>query len=129
MPGLGPSERPSSISTQPKQGRGPHHHVEVAIDWCNQLLVPFQSQSNFFGGHLHASSLKAKVFPSTQGLTVYLFSSWGPSNESFSLLCKAFLWALFANITKLERLHRAVSRAISGSLSASPIPLFLSEVL
>ena len=30
-------------------------------------------------------------------------------------------------ITKLERLHRAANRAISGSLSSSPIPVLLSE--
>ena len=32
------------------------------------------------------------------------------------------------NITKLERLHRAASRSINGSLSSSPIPLLHSEV-
>ena len=31
------------------------------------------------------------------------------------------------NLTKLERLHRAASRAITGCLSFSPIPLLLSE--
>ena len=31
------------------------------------------------------------------------------------------------NITKLERLHRAASRAITGCLSSSPIPLLISE--
>ena len=31
------------------------------------------------------------------------------------------------NITKLERLHRAASGAITGCLSSSPIPLLLSE--
>ena len=31
------------------------------------------------------------------------------------------------NITKLERFHRAASRTITGCLSSSPIPLFLSE--
>ena len=54
---------------------------------------------------------------------------------------KAFLWLLLTcalpgwfpfssvtNTTKLERLHRAASRAITGCLSSSPIPLLLSEV-
>ena len=66
-----------------------------------------------------------------------------PSRESLSLLYKAFLrplltyassgwfsWFSFlslANITKLEHLHRAASRAISGCLSSSPIPLLLLE--
>ena len=31
---LGSSGRPTAISTQPKRGRGPHHHVEAAVDWC-----------------------------------------------------------------------------------------------
>ena len=66
--------------------------------------------------------------------------SRGPSKESLSLLYKAFLrplltyaspgWFPFlsaANFTKLERLHRAASRAITGCLSSSPIPLLLSE--
>ena len=62
----------------------------------------------------------------------------GPSKESFFLLYKAFLrplltcvspkWFPFlsvTNITKLKRLHRAASRAITGCLS--PIPLLLFE--
>ena len=60
--------------------------------------------------------------------------------ESVSLLPKSFLRPLLTyaspgwfpllgvtNITKLERLHRAASRAITGCLSSSPIPLLLSE--
>ena len=63
----------------------------------------------------------------------------GPCKESLSLLYIAFLrplltytspgWFPFlsiSNIIKLERLHRAASRAITGCLSSSPIPL-LSE--
>ena len=57
-----------------------------------------------------------------------------------SLLYKFFLRSLLTyaspgwfpflsatNITKLERLHRAASRAITGCLSSSPIPLLLTE--
>ena len=53
---------------------------------------------------------------------------------------KAFIWLLLTyaspgcfpflsviNFTKLERLHRAASRVITGRLSSSPIPLLLSE--
>ena len=86
----------------------------------------------------HISSLKAKIFPSFQGLTLYLCFLMGPSKESPSLLYKSFLrplltyaspgWFPFlsaTNITKLEHLYRAASRAISGCLSSSPIPLLL----
>ena len=87
----------------------------------------------------HVSSLKAKFFPRLKALRCISASSWGPSKESLSFLYKAFLrpvltyaspgWLPFlsiTNITKLERLHRAASRAITGCLSSSPIPL-LSE--
>ena len=88
----------------------------------------------------HVSSLKAKFFPRLKALCDISASSWGPSKESVSLLYKAFLWPLLTyasprwfpflsatNSTKLERLHRAVSRAITGCLSSSPIPLLLFE--
>ena len=64
----------------------------------------------------------------------------GPSKETLSVLYKAFLrpfltyaspgWFLFLNVinfTKLERLHRAARRGITGCLSSSPILLFLSK--
>ena len=88
----------------------------------------------------HVSSLKAKFFPRLKALRCISASSWGPSKESLSLLYKSFLrpfltyaspgWFPFlsaTNFTKLERLHRAASRAITGCLSSSPIPLLLSE--
>ena len=88
----------------------------------------------------HVSSLKAKFFPRLKALRCMSASTWGPSKESLSLLYKTFLrplltyaspeWFPFlsaTNITKLERLHRAASRAITGCLSSSPIPLLLTE--
>ena len=64
----------------------------------------------------------------------------GPSKESLSVLYKSFLWSLLTyvspkwfpflsatNVTKLERLHRAASRAITGCLLSSSIPLLLTE--
>ena len=88
----------------------------------------------------HVSSLKAKFFPHLKALRCISASSWGPCKESLSLLYKSFLrplltyaspgWFPFlsvTNITKLERLHRAASRAITGCLSTSPIPLLLSK--
>ena len=88
----------------------------------------------------HVSSLKAKFFPRLKALPCISAFSWGPSKESLSVLYKSFLrsfltygsprWLPFlsaTNLTKLERLHRAASRAITGCLSSSPIPLLLSE--
>ena len=88
----------------------------------------------------HLSSLKAKFFPRLKALRCISASSWGPSKESLSLLYKSFLrplltyaspgWFPFlcaTNFTKLERLHRAASRAITDCLSSFPIPLLLTE--
>ena len=88
----------------------------------------------------HVSSLKAKFFPRLKALRCISASSWGPSKESLSVLYKSFLRSLLTyaspgwfpflsatNITKLERLHRAASRAITGCHSSSPIPVLLTE--
>ena len=88
----------------------------------------------------HVSSLKAKFFPRLKALRCICASSWGPSKESLFLLYKSFLRSLLTyaspgwfpflsatNSTKLERLHRAASRAITGCLSSSLIPLLLTE--
>ena len=88
----------------------------------------------------HVSSLKAKFFPRLKALRCISASSWGPSKESLSVLYKSFLRPLLTyaspgrflflsttNITKLERLHRAASCAITGCLSSFPIPLLLTK--
>ena len=88
----------------------------------------------------HVSSLKAKFFPRFKALRCISASSWDPSKESLSVLYKAFLrplliyaspgWFPFlsnTNITELESFYRAASRAITGFLSSSPIPILLSE--
>ena len=88
----------------------------------------------------HVSSLKAKFFPRLKALHCISASSWGPCKESLSVLYKSFLRSLLTyaspgwfpflsatNITKMERLHRAASRATTGCLSSSPIPLLLTE--
>ena len=80
------------------------------------------------------------MFPTSQGLTLHLCFFMGPSKESLSVLYKSFLRSLLTyaspgwfsflsatNFTKLERLHRGASRAITSCLSSSPIPLLLSE--
>ena len=88
----------------------------------------------------HVSLLKAKFFPRLKVSRCISASSWGPSKKSLSVLYKSYLRSLLTcaspgcfpflsatNFTKLERLHRAASRAITGCLSSSPIPLLLSE--
>ena len=88
----------------------------------------------------HVSSLKAKFFPRLKALRCISASSWGPSKDSLPVLYKSFLRSLLTyaspgwfpflsatNNTKLERLHRAASHAITGCLSSSPIPLLLTK--
>ena len=87
----------------------------------------------------HVSSLKAKFFTRLKVLRCISASFWGPSKDSLSVRYKSFLRSLLTyaspgwfpflsvtNITKVERLHRAASHAITGCFSSSPIPL-LSE--
>ena len=101
------------------------------------LGVTFDSTLSF---SKHVSSMKAKFFPHLNALRCISASSWGISKESPPFLYKAFLrplltyaspgWFPFrsvTNITKLERLHRSASRAITSCLSSSPIPLLFSE--
>ena len=89
----------------------------------------------------HVSSLKAKFFPRLKALRCISASSWGPSKESLSLLYKSFLppfltyaspgWFPFlsvTNFTKLERLHRAASHAITAA-SRPPLSLYYSPRL
>ena len=77
----------------------------------------------------HVSSPKAKFFPRLKALRCISASSWGSSKESLSVLYKSFLrplltyaspgWFPFlstTNLTKLERLHRVASCAITGCL-------------
>ena len=79
--------------------------------------------------------LKAKFFFRLKALRCVSASSWSLFRESLSLLYKVFHRPLLiytspksvTNLSKLERLHRAASRAISGCLSSSPISLLLSE--
>ena len=94
------------------------------------------NHTRFFSKHV--SLLKAKFFPRIKALRCISAFSWGPYKESLSLLYKSFLrhlltyaspgWFPFlsaTNLIKLKRLHRAASRAITGCLSSSPIPLLL----
>ena len=80
------------------------------------------------------SSLMAKFFPRLKTLRCISASSWGPSLfciNLWSLLTYAspgwFPFLSATNFTRLERLHRAASRAIIGCLSSTPILLLLSE--
>ena len=89
----------------------------------------------------HASSLKAKFFPRLKVLCCISASSWGPLGSP-SLFCINLFFGPFShmlhsdgflskgtNFTKLKRFHRAASRAITGCLSSSPIPLLLPRLL
>ena len=109
------------------------------------VLIPLQlflrSPSTAFFHFLNMYlRLKAKFFPRLKALRCISASSWGPSKKSLSVLYKCFFGPLLTyaspewfpflsvtNFTKLERLHRAASRAITGCLSSSPIPLLPSE--
>ena len=100
-----------------------------------QLFLGSPSTALTFSFSNHVSLLRAKF--SHRCISA---SSWGLFKESLSVLYKSFLRSLLTyasprwfpflsgtDITKLERLHRAASRAIISCLSSSPIPLLLTE--
>ena len=139
---LNPSKCEAFFSVDPHQA-----NLQPNLHLLNSRLR-FNPTPTFFGVTFdrtlsfskHVSWLKAKYFPRLKALGCISASSWGPSKESLSLLYKSFLRSLLTyvlpgwfpflsvtNTTKLERLHRAASRAITGCLSSSPIPLLLFE--
>ena len=118
---------PTELISSPASPYSIPASISISLQlFLGSLLTAFLSFSK------HISSLKAKFFPCPP-------SQWGSSKESLSLLYKTFLRPLVAyaspgwfpflsviKITKLERFHRAASRAISGCFSASPIPVLIS---
>ena len=133
---------PASFSVDPHQANLQPNLLLLGSRLCfiptpTFLGVTFDRTVSF---SKHVSSLKTKFFPRLKALRCISASSWGPSKESLSVLYKSFLrplltyaspgWFPFlsaTNITKLECLHRAASRAITGCLLSSPIPLLLTE--
>ena len=139
---LNPSKCEASFSVDPQQANLQSNLLLLGSRLCFNpaptfLGVPFGRTLSF---SKHVSLLKAKLFLRLQALRCICASSWGPSNESLSLLYKSFLWPFLTyaspewfpflsatNVTKLECLHRAATHAITGCLSSSPIPLLLTE--
>ena len=132
--------RPSSQWIPTKLTSSPTYSYSAPASVSISLQLFLGSPSTALFPFLSISLLKVKFFPRLKALRCISASSWGPSKESLSVLYKAFLRPLFTyaspgwfpflsatNITKLERLHIAASRAITGCLSSSPIPLLLSE--
>ena len=126
---------PTKLTSNPTSSYLAHASVSIPL----RLFLGSPS-TTLFPLSKHISSLKAKFFPRLKALRCISASSWGPSKESLSVLYKSFLRSLLTyaspgwfpflsatNITKVERLHRAASHAITGCLSSSPIPLLLSK--
>ena len=107
--------------------------ASISIQLQTFLGVTFDRTLSF---SKHVFLLKAKIFPCLKALRCISASSWGPYKESLSFFRSLLTYAspgwfpflsATTNFTKLERLHRAASRSITGCLSFSPIPLLLSE--
>ena len=134
---LNPSKCEASFSVDPRQANLQPHLLLLGSrlrfnPTPTFLGVTFDRTLSF---SKHVSSLKAKFFPRSKALRCISASPWGPSKESLSVLYKSFLRSLLTyaspgwfpflsatSLTKLERFHRAASRAITGCLSSSPIP-------
>ena len=90
--------------------------------WC-LLLNPSKCEASFFSVDPHQANLQPNLLllgsrllykSFLRPLLTYASPGWFP-------------FLSVTNFTKLERLHRAASRAITGCLSSSPISLLLSK--
>ena len=78
----------------------------------------------------HVSSLKAKFFPRLKALRCISASSWGPSNESLSLLYKSFLrtpshLCFTVSFLKRYQYHQIGTPSTSGQSRHHRLPLVL----
>ena len=132
---------PSSQWITPKLTSSPTSSYSAPASVSTQLQLflgsPLTALFPFLNMYL---GCKPNSFRVSSPYAVFLCFLMGTSKESLSLLYKAFLRSLLTyaspewfsflsvtNITKLERLHREASCAITGCLSFSPISLLLSE--
>ena len=126
---------PTKLTSSPTSSYSAPASVSIPL----QLFLGSPSTA-LFPVSKHVSSLKARFFPRLKALHCISASSWGPSKESLSVLYEALLRSLLTyaspgwfpflsatDLTRLERLHQAANRAITGCLSSSPIPLLLTK--
>ena len=82
----------------------------------------------------HVSSLKAKCFPRLKPYAVSFLANGAPLRSTSLFRITLFFGPIslmlhpdgfLTNLTELERLHRAASRAITGCLSSFLIPLLM----
>ena len=119
---------PTKLTSSPSCSYSAPASVSIPL----QLFLGSSSTALFPFLNMYFRS-RAKFFPRLKALRCISASSWGPSKEFLFLLYKSFLRSLLTyasrrwfhflsatNITKMERLHRAASRAIAGCLSSSP---------
>ena len=129
-----PSSRwiPTKITSSPISSYSASTFASIPL----QLFLGSPSTALTLSFSKHVSLLKAKFFPRFKALLCISASSWCPSKESISVLYKSFLRPLLTyaspgwfpilsatNLTKLERLHRAASRAITAA-SRPPLSHF-----
>ena len=107
-----------------------HHFNPTQLFLGSPSTAPFSK---------HASSLKSSFSHVSRPYTVSVLPHGAPlrspssfciklSFGPFSLMLHPDGFLSVTSLTKLERLHRAATGAITGWLSSSPIPLLLSEV-
>ena len=77
----------------------------------------------------HVSSLKAKFFPRLKALRCISASSWSPSKESLSVLCKSFLtpphlcFTWMVSFSECYQYHQIGTPPLSGQLRHHWLPV------
>ena len=58
------------ISTQPKRGRGPHHHVEADVNWCSTFLYRISNLHFYIFTFLYGILIKQQGFATVSKLLI-----------------------------------------------------------
>ena len=96
VPGVtGTLGNPTDISTQPKRGLGPHHHVEAAVDWCKRKAIAAARRSD--------ENRQAYISTSRRALSVIAKAK----AEAWQTTCSSLL-------------AYSLLRSVAGSSSSSP---------
>ena len=96
VPGVtGTLGKPTDISTQPKRGLGPHHHVEAAVDWCKRKAIAAARRSD--------EDRQAYISTSRRALSVIAKAK----AEAWQTTCSSLL-------------PYSLLRSVAGSSSSSP---------
>ena len=137
---LDPREGQQPFRPNPKRGRGPHHHVEAAVDWCRKSPCRYGSvnidEKQFdkynFLGFTRTDAIVILWLPEMNAFKQYLdlmpdiesYNCGGlvrPVPQKKSLLCFSFLSTDFLDSSKRRRSY------LYGSFDAAALQYWMKS--